>query len=248
MALSEKLTGTPAPTQEAPTSKKDEKIKKDSAFAERGSALRSTLAEDQKAVEGSKSDKVAFVCCLTNPARRQNRMSNNESIPAYQNVGYKFKALEDMQIPVAPLKENYVSEVDVEGVSYKQVKKGETFALNICETGILISQLEYAGRFSGEGVIVNIQVRHSNNRPDPLPVLRGEGMRVKDISEEVATKTQVDGKDVFQVKPEYEEKFGMLFRKASAKKKSADARRATGERQKDVAAAFRDFYANKLSI
>lgn len=249
MALSDKLTtGAQTPAQAAPQSKKEEKMKKDTAFAEKGSALRSTMAEDQKAVEGSKSDKVAFVCCLINPAKRQNRVANKESILAYQNVGYKFKALEDMQVPVAPLKEKFASDVDVENVTFKPVKKGEIFALNICETGILITQLPYAGSFTGEGQTVTVTVRHANNRPDPLPVLRKVGSSIKEVVEEVATKATVDGKDVYTVKDEYAEKFGVYFRKDSARKKSADASKKSGERQKDVAAAFRDFYAAKFQV
>ena len=55
--------------------------------------LRAQMSEDEKALEGSKSDKVAFVCALGDPNRKQARVENKTTIPSYVVVGYKVKVL-----------------------------------------------------------------------------------------------------------------------------------------------------------
>ena len=253
MAVSNVLNNKPeapaAPVAQGKTAAQTAAKAKNQEFAASGKSERAMMSDDQKQAEGSKSDKIAFVCPLGNPAVKQARTEKNQGIPSYQIVGYKFKALEDVQVPVAPYKENYTSLTDVDAVSYKKVNAGETFDLNIVETGILISEIPYAGQFTGEGTDVYITVKHSLDRPDPLPVLckRGGGS-IKANIELIADMIEDGSKNGHpQVKPEYAEKFAVLFKKREARKKAAKEGKAavTGESAANIAAAFRKFYASK---
>lgn len=222
------------------------------AFKQKGASLRAQLSDDQKAIEGSKSDKVAFVCALGDPSRKQKRKEGNESLPSYVVVGYKFKALEDMEIPTAPIKKDWKTpaDVDLDAVTWTPVKAGTVFALNSGETGILISKEEYAGSFSGEGQEVSVTAKFSKDRELPMPVLRissGKGS-IKANLEEIAE--MVGATDTFKgspkLKDEFAEKFAPLYVKKSAGKKSASGKGAqSGEATKNVAAAFRALYASK---
>lgn len=221
---------------------------KTEAFKARGVALRAQMSDDQKAVEGSKSDKVAFVCALGDPSRKQARVENKTSVPSYVVVGYKFKALEDMTVPKAPLKQGMKTILDVEPAADRQVAAGEEFALNIVETAMLISRVEYAGRFSGEGTQVALSVKMAGDREDPLPILNKVGAgSIKENMELIADMVGGDGTEknrgTAQVKDEYAETFGALYTRRSLTKKSAGAVKKTGEGQADIAAAFRAYYS-----
>lgn len=216
-------------------------------FKQKGQALRAQMTEDQKAVEGSKSDKVAFVCALGDPARKQARVENKTSVPSYVVVGYKFRALEDMNVPFAPLKQGMKNILDVEEPTEKAVSAGQEFHLNIAETAMLISRIEYAGRFSGEGTQVALSVKTSVDRDEPLPILTKVGAgSIKENMELIADMVGGDGTEknrgTAQVKDEYAETFGALYSRSRLSKKSAGAAKKAGEGQADIAAAFRAYY------
>ena len=244
--------GQSAPAGAAPTPTAGGKgvNSKTDAFKAKGAALRAQMSDDQKAVEGSKSDKVAFVCALGDPSRKQARVENKTSVPSYVVVGYKFRALEEMTIPQAPLKQGMRTILDVEEATEKQVAAGEEFHLNIVETAMLISRVEYAGRFSGEGTQVALSVKTSNDREEPLPILNKVGAgSIKENMELIADMVGGDGTDknrgTAQVKPEYAETFGALYTRRSLQKKSAGAAKKAGEGQADIAAAFRAYYGRQ---
>lgn len=233
---------TPAVTPTA-----DGKASKAEAFRQEGAAIRAQMTEDQKAAEGSKSDKVAFVCSLGNPAKRQNRVEKSQNIASHEVVGYKFKVLEDTVVPVAP----YVSSniLDVAPATEKTVKAGEVVALNLVETAMFMSRIEYAGKFTGEGTGVNLTVRSAKDRTDPLPVLQlaGEGS-IKSTMELVGdiVGAGADGKGgTVTVKPEYQETFGKLFEKRRLGRQAAGKIKKAGNAQANIAAAFRSYYQSK---
>lgn len=241
---------TPAPATPAPAANKTAAAgDKTEAFKAHGAAIRAQMTKDQQAVEGSKSDKVAFVCALGDPARKQARVENKASIPSYVVVGYKFKALEDMTVPYAPLKQGWKTILDVEEATEKQVAAGQEFHLNIVETAMLISRVEYAGRFSGEGTQVALSVKTSNDREEPLPILTKVGAgSIKENMELIADMIGGDGADkrgTPQVKPEYADTFGALYNRRTLTKKSAGASKKAGESQANIAAAFRAYYGRK---
>lgn len=245
MALSDKLNAGATSTPETKVPKAT--ASKTSAFKDQGASLRAQMSEDQKAAEGSKSDKVAFVCALGDPNRKQARVENKTSVPSFVVVGYKFKVLEDMDVPFAPLKQGMKSILDVEPATTKHVAAGTVVALNIVETAMFISQIEFAGKFSGEGAEVYLSAKASQDRPEPLPILNKQGAgSIKENMELIADMVGADAtnKGTPQIKAEFAESFGALYTKKSISKASTAAKKA-GEGQKDIAAAFRNFYANK---
>lgn len=210
-------------------------------FEADGAAHRELMTDADKAIEGSKRDAVTFVACLGNPARSRSRKTKNGQVPCVVIVGYKFRANENMKVPFCPLKPNYAHEVDViDEVKFVDVKKGQEFDLNMFETGMLISDTVYAGKFTGDGNEVNLSFKFSQDRPAPLPILRkaGEGS-IKEVLDEVAVK---DENGAWKVKDLYAEKFGMLFVHRSATRTGgARAPRQSDATQRNLAAAYQAF-------
>ena len=226
----------------------DVKTKQGAEFKALGASLRTNMTEEQKVKEGSKRDTVAFVCCFADPNRKQSRMSKSYSIKSYNVVGYKFKLLEDTMVPHAPLKENYKSLLDTEEITLVPHKAGEIVVLNLVETGAFISREEYAGQFTGEGKGVYVLAKYAKTRGNvPLPALRyiGSGS-VKENLEFVADMVGATDtkKGTPRIKPEYEDIFGVLYKKKKAGKKATEEK-PSGEAAANIAAAFRDFYKAK---
>lgn len=251
MAISDALKdGKKTTAPQAPKAPAKGSNDKSAAFKESGAAQRAQMTEDQKAMEGSKSDKVAFVCALGDPNRKQARVENGNSIPSYVVVGYQFKVLEDMTVPYAPIKADFKSPLDVEAISERQVKAGEVVSLNIVETADFISRIEFAGRFTGEGTGVSLSAKVSNDRPEPLPILVkiGDGSIKENmvlIADMIGANDAENIKGTPRIKEEFAEAFGVLYSKKSIGKKSTGANKKAGEGQADIAAAFRALYASK---
>ena len=255
MALKDKLEEVQAQAQakavqnSTPSaSKSTDKDKKIAAMKAQGASIRAQMSEDQKAVEGSKSDKVSYVCALGNPNVKTSRKQGNQNLPSYTVVGYKFKVLEDMTVPFAPLRENMTTLLDVEPATERAVKAGEIVALNTVEAAMFISRIEFAGSFTGEGTNVTMSARTSKDRPDPLPILTTKTGSVKENMELIADMvgiTEANPKGTPQIKPEYEASWGALFRKKNAGPKSTGGRSNKNDDSQNLAAAFRAYYANK---
>lgn len=218
------------------------------AFRKTGVAERAKMSEDQKAVEGSKSDKVEFICALGDPNRKQNRTEANTSKESYYVVGYKFKVLEDMTVPQANIKEDWKALTDTDPISEVSVKAGTVVSLNLIETADLISRVEFAGRFTGGSTPVQLTAKVSQDRTDPLPVLKKVGTgSIKENMELIADMIGGDGenKGKPQIKAEFADKFSVLYRKKESLRKSTGAGAVSGEAQKNLAAAFRHLYASR---
>lgn len=239
-------TATPAPVAKGKKAQSEMSILYDNFRAE-GHAIRDAKSEEEKALEGSKSDKVAFIGCLGDPAVGQFRKATGENIPSIKVVGYKFKALEDMQVPVAKLKVGFKNFLDTEEVTFRQVKEGEEFDLNALETGYLAGQNEYAGTFSGEGKVVVLSVKFSKDRPEPLPILKTKDKgSVKENMYEIADNVGDETKKIWKVKDEYAEKFDVLYMKRSTGKPgSSNKNTKTKESTADIAAAFLNYINNR---
>ena len=150
--------------------KKDIKAENES-FRNNGASEREAMSEDQKQLEGSASDKVAFVCALGNPAKPQKRVENGKPVDSYQVVGFRFNLSESMNIPVAPLKHGCKSLIDVEGLTEVNHPAGMV-DLNLLEMGAFISKIEFAGTFTGGDKPVMLSAKVSKDRDEPLPILK----------------------------------------------------------------------------
>lgn len=216
------------------------------AFKATGANIRQSLTDDQKAVEGSKAGTLAFVAALGNPMRKQSRVQNGQDIESYEVVGYRFKATEDIKITVTDFKPDWKELTDVVFTGEKQVKAGETFDLNLVETGLLLSDIAYGGKASGnpeKKVMLSATV--SQTRKEPRPVLKidtgaGSTGSVKEGMLFVAE----NNNGVGVVKAGFE-KFAPLFNKKKLTK-VAGVGRASGEDTANIAAAFRSYYGSKL--
>lgn len=240
-----KPQAAPQPTAKVGGSAKEAKTE---AFRAEGKAVRASMTEDQKAIEGSKKDTVEFLCTLGDPSVSQKIMQKGTYIPGYRVVGYKVRVSEDTEIPYAPLNENPKSELDVAPATTRQVKAGEVVDLNIIETAMMISKLEYAGQFTGGGKGVYIYPVASDNSSVIRPALRkmGDGS-IKDNMELIADMQGGDGKTVAGgarpvLKPEYEATFKNLYSRKAASKGAGTSATGTVDKQADYAAAFRKLY------
>ncbi len=222
-------------------------------FKNKGALLRTQMTDEEKEVEGSKSGDVKFITCLANPAKKQSRQDSHlhTDIPSFEVVGYKFELLGDARVPRIPYKVGAKSFDDVEStVTWEEHKAGEIIQLNIMETGLFISQPCYAGQISGEGIVVNLIIKNSRNRPTPRPALRREGGAgsIKTDMEFVAEMvTQPDVKRPVAVcKEEYKENFGNLFNAAKVTKTKGKLE-AEKQAHKDNAAAFNNYFMSTLT-
>lgn len=115
-----------------------------------------TAPQVEDSILGSKSETVAFVAPLGDPSHPDTTTDKegNKSVTPYI-VGYRFKALEDIEVPECGLdtdaKKNLMSFIVANKNNKKMVKAGETFDLTRFETGLMLAVPEFNGRISGEG-------------------------------------------------------------------------------------------------
>ena len=215
-------------------------------FKNMGISAREKYTDEQKSIECSKSDTIQFVIALGHPGKPQKRVQGGQALASFQVVGYMFKALEDVSVPVAKQIEGAKSVMDCEIVGSKEIKAGETFQLTLFETGCFISRIEYGGHFTGGGdeVILHATVSQTHEGR-PLTVLKRPTSPIKDKMELIAEKVPgADGKSVYKCKPEYEEKFGYLFTKKKATR-TLSGKKTEQESYKALAAAFRQYETAK---
>lgn len=169
---------------------------------------------------GSKSDKIVLLNPLGDPSRLDitTRKVDGKEIKSTCStiVGYKFKALEDVDVPECGLGED----ARKNPMSFKEtgktkhVKAGETFDLTRFEAGVLLSQPQYNANICGEGHEYAVVYTKAANAPKgadgaarvaganlPTVSLRGlNGVSIKDLkmidvlSFESETYTDKEGK------------------------------------------------------
>ena len=152
-----------------------------------------------------------------------------------------------MQIPRADLKVTFSSLMDVEPVVWEEVKAGETFYLNLAETGMLISKPEYAGTFTGEGTGVRVTVSFSQNRETPNIALKNiDGGSVKKnmilIADMVGADESRNLKGTPKIKDMFASKFGVLYQKRQATRGTSSAKAVAGSNTKAIAAALESYF------
>lgn len=213
------------------------------AFKAEGAKLRETNAELYADGEGSMQDKVAFVATLVDPSKSQPRTSNGASVPGFKVIGYRFKLLDNMEIPKADLKEGCKTLVDTEPIQMEQKAAGEEVDLNLVETAYLISQPQFAGKFTGEGVEVCLTAKKAKSRDELLPVLRKANGVIKDNYIEVASVVKDEnGKKDVTLLPEFEKFKPIVIRTRGGKKAGTSKKKA--ESAANLAAAFFNLYNN----
>lgn len=121
--------------------------------AEKGKEV---IKAEAQVVEGAKefgqmSEMIAFEACLGDPSKPDK--TGDRVDPTI--VGYRFKALADVEIPQVKPGANFKSDLmsfdeeDLRAGRTLKVKKGETFDLTKFETGLLMSAEGYNGRILG---------------------------------------------------------------------------------------------------
>lgn len=104
----------------------------------------------------SKSDTIAFVSPLGDPSHPDTVIGKDgkKSVTSYI-VGYRLKALADMEVPDVPLdvdaRNNLMSfKTDMKN-NKRAVKAGQTFDVTRFELGLLLAEPEFNGRITGDG-------------------------------------------------------------------------------------------------
>lgn len=217
-------------------------------FKNQGKSVREAYTEEEKRLEGSKSHVIGFEVALGNPARPQKRMEGGVQRSSYQCVGYVLKTSEDIMVPVAPLKQGARHEMDFDEVTWKPVKAGEKFQVTLAEAGILISQIEYGGKFTMDGDEIVLHATISPNRGGvPLTVLKRPNAPLKDSMVVIAdAEVGENGKKTYKVKPEYAEKFGYIFNRTRTSSGST-AERGKKDNTENLAAAFRNLMGSRIA-
>ena len=214
------------------------------AFRDDGKNERALMSETDKQLEGTKSASSEFLNCLGDPTHPTKLPNGDKS---YKVCGYELKVLEDTNVPVAPfveqVKGNYLNVADE--ISTRPVKAGEVIHLNIVETAALISQIEYAGRFSGGSKTVILGATSSKDREEPLPILRladPQAGSIKEGMQLVGTTKTADAPA--KVADKYADTFANLFNRA--RRSTGDGSpKAVKQPERDYAAGFRKMFASK---
>lgn len=249
MALSKKIKeaeGAKAPTAPSTASAKSggAKVSAVDVFREKGAAARAKMSDDEKALEGSKSDTLTFVGCIGDPIKQASlKLKDGTYTKTPLVVGYQFRSSEDIQVPVCPIKEGASDHMAVTPTGeMRAVKAGETFNLNVTETAILLSRVEYSTLASGEGTNAYLYAKPPAKDSDmPVtPAVRSALGTVKNNIELYADVSRAKDGTITdkKVKPGFEQFAPLLERKQRISKGGS----TSGDRQKAVAAGFREMY------
>lgn len=221
------------------------------AFKQEGAKARESMTDDERALEGSKSHTLEFICALGDPSSSQSRKEGNTYVPCKAVIGAKFRFLEDAMCPYAPLKENCANTTDTVPLTEVQVHAGDVVALNLTEYAALLAKVEYAGRATGGStpVMLGCTVRKDGGFPLPQLNLTAAKGSYKENMEMVAEAIGGENgtRKSYKVREEYAEKFGAWYNKKSMSKGSASAPKKKGEASANIAAAFRIALAKKAA-
>ena len=206
----------------------------------RGIAVRNNYSDEEKELEGSQTGIIQFINAVGNPAVKQSRREQQKTLHSYQVVGYTFKALEEVDVPLMPFSTCPDDLLDVEPQGYRHIAKDEEFTLNLMETLIFITEPRFGGQFDGNGVIVRLQAKWAKSKKKPLPTLnklKTQGS-VKENMQFVGTK-QDDGSYV--VKDEYKLNFGNLYNARKITRPTSSGTNKIPETTLNTAAGYREY-------
>lgn len=225
-----------APTPDATAKKGDSR---NAEIKAKGEAIIKSLSEEEKAAQGQKSNTIKFVNTIGHAGIKVTRSKGSESITSNKTIGYKLQNVGDapIQVPVAPYKSSNVAEATLPP-TYRTVQPGETFVVNLVEAGILVSQPEYAGKFTGEGIEARFSPKAQKDSMLPLVTFKVAGGSSKDNMELIGGDKDAEGNVILP--EEFKGSFTEVFKKKRAP-------RATATQKEDTfainAAAFRAFVA-----
>lgn len=219
MALSDVANMTPVATTTATAEAAQAQAKavkgKNTAVASlaaQGAQTFNQMSDDEKNEWGAHSGDIEFVAVLWDGVHPQPYVDGGKSgNPGFRVVGYRLKALADIEYRVSPYKEGaHIAEPNFTG-EVKHVAAGETFDVTVVEAGALISSKAFGGSFSGgSGDSVFLGGAYKQTTKLYTPVLKKDrnAGSIKNGAIETGHKN-ADGKA--EVLPEFAEKFGPLY-------------------------------------
>lgn len=188
-------------------------------LVEKGKEIIATMNPEERAKLGSMSSTLHFVHLLGLGSKKgTRRISQTENEVCSTPVGVTLRSDVDIKVPVIDINKNAVTGIDPEkDITYREVKAGEEFDLTYYEFMFLIIRPEYSGYCEANGqpdgcyfsAKCPAYVRGDAKLPTPTINFKSGSIKATmiDIDEQGP-----DGK--WRIKPQYEEKFGPLLRKA----------------------------------
>lgn len=212
------------------------------AFYKKGADARANMTKEEADAEGSASGSIEFVTCIGNPKKLVTDSSASDGEKKPQVVGYIFKSNKPITIKRVPFVEHTKDAVKVnfDAITEETVEAGVEFKLNLIETALLLSRVEYAGKASGGAITALLISRFAQSRTEPQPALRrlnGEGS-IKSGMVLIGSQ-QADGS--WAVNPGFES-FSNFF---DTERVVRSGSKAKVDPEKEAAAAFRALYAAK---
>jgi|HigsolmetaAR203D_1030402.scaffolds.fasta_scaffold00025_81 hypothetical protein len=223
-AVDQNVAGAPAP---AATKGGKEKVRASEKIADQGRALVASMSEAEIEALGSKSHTLIFLECLGMGSKRSSRrVAEDQNVDCATPVAARFRTTEDIMVPQIPITKDRFTGINPEtDITWVPKKAGEEFILSYYEIMYLLIKDEYGGYCSdgenpkGVRFTPRLNAYVANQALLPTPTLTLEKGAIKasitNIDEEVEP-----GKWV--CKPEYEEKFGDLFKKKAPRRASAE--------------------------
>lgn len=176
----------------------------------------------------SKSSTLHFVTLLGLESKKSRRKTPETYVKCPTTVGVTLKTDIAIKVPVIDVLKNKDTGIEPSDISWKSVKAGETFNLNMYELMYLVIKPEYSGFITrngdDKGVYFAPKMSSFNSGKSKLPTpalafKNGTGSIKESM---LVIDEQVNGQ--WEVKAEYKEQFGSLLeRKVRAKKESTPA-------------------------
>lgn len=194
-----------------------------------GQEVYASLSEEERAKLGSLSHTLHFVRLLGMASvKSTRRVSPTQVEECSTPVGVELVSDIDIDVPVIDILKNKDTGIDPEtDITYRRVKAGEHFIVSYYELMYLVLRDEYNGRFEANGdpkgayFSAKMPAYFRGQQKLPTPTLHFQSGSVKAAMVDIDYKDPETGQ--WRPKPEYEEKFGPLFRKVTP-------RRASGKR------------------
>ena len=191
------------------------------SFQQGGEDLRKNMSLQELKQEGKKSSTIKLLYCLTD----KRRVKNGKSAV----VGFRLYTTEEVTYTEYKLNNNFKNLLDCTKLGEKTVSANSEFIVNLREMVELISRVEYAGEFTGDGITAYLSAKDILKAGYMFPMIK---VRDKLISEYCVAIQDSDN----NMLPEYQDKFGVINTRVTVN------RHYSSDSVRDIAAAFRDLY------